>query len=248
MTGNSLTQQQIDTLFTSYRQTNSVEERNRLYEHYSNIPSIIARRFVGRGIELDDLVQVASMSLLKALDRFDVDRGIKFQSFVVPTIVGEIKNYFRDHHQTVKISRKNNESIRKIKLVMNELMLELGQAPTTKQIARRMNIDEETVLELLETIDHLKVASLEALKTNESEGGQQETIGDLDHGFDMVENRDILKQSLKVLDEKEKFVIIERFFHNKSQQVIADKLGVSQMYVSRAEKRALEKMRQAIKE
>jgi len=245
---NSLTQEQIDYLFCQYKKTNSIETRNKLFDQYIKIPSIVARRFSGRGIDLDDLIQVASMSLLKAIDRFDVDRGIKFQSFVVPTIVGEIKNYFRDYNQTVKISRRSNEAIRKMKLVINELSIELGRAPTAKQIGNRMGASEETILELLDTVDNLKIASIDAFYSNENDNAEREIIGDTDKGYDLVEDRQILKRSLEVLDEKEKYVIIERFFHNRSQQSIAVKLNVSQMYVSRAEKRALKKMRKAIKE
>ena len=244
----SLTQQQIDSLFCQYKKTNSLETRNMLFQQYNNIPPIIARRFAGRGIELDDLIQVASISLLKAIDRFDVERGIKFQSFVVPTIVGEIKNYFRDYNQAVKISRKSNEAIRKMKLAINELSIELDRAPTTKQIAERMDVSEETALELMETMDNLKIASIDAFKDGENDQAEKDLVGDMDKGYDLVENRQILKQSLKVLDEKEKYVIIERFFKNRSQQFIANKLNVSQMYVSRAEKRALRKMRDAVKD
>ena len=245
---NSLTQQQIDSLFYQYKKTNSLETRNILFEHYNNIPSIIARRFAGRGIDLDDLVQVASISLLKAIDRFDVERGIKFQSFVVPTIVGEIKNYFRDYNQTVKISRKSNEAIRKLKLAINELSLQLDRAPTAKQIAEHMGVSEETALELMETMDNLKITSIDAFKDGENDQAEKDLVGDTDKGYDLVENRQILKQSLKVLDDKEKYVIIERFFNNRSQQYIANRLNVSQMYVSRAEKRALKKMRDAVKD
>ena len=246
MESKSLTQKQIDSLFLEYRSNSSLSLRNKLFDHYINIPSIVARRFTGRGIELDDLVQVASMSLLKAIDRFDVDRGIKFQSFVVPTIVGEIKNYFRDYNQAIKISRRNNEAMRKMKLSINELSLELQKAPTTKQIADKMGISEENALEILETINNLNVSSFDALKNNETESTEKDMIGSTDKGYDLIEDREILKQSLAVLDEKEKYVIVERFFHNRSQQIIAKKLDVSQMYVSRAEKRALEKMRKAI--
>ncbi len=246
MGSDSLTQQQIDKLFLDYKKTRSLEVRDELFGQYKNIPSIIARRFTGRGIELDDLIQVASMSLLKAIDRFEVERGIKFQSFVVPTIVGEIKNYFRDYNQAIKISRRNNEAIRKMKLVINELSLELEKAPTTNQIAQRMGISEENALEILEAINNLNIASIDALKINGTETGEREVIGDTDKGYNLVEDREMLKQSLQVLDEKEKYVIIERFFHNRSQQSIAERLNVSQMYVSRAEKRALEKMRKAI--
>ncbi len=243
----SLSQEQINSYFTEYQKYGSVEIRNKLYENYNNIPSIIARRFVGRGIELDDLVQVASMSLLKAIDRFDVERGIKFQSFVVPTIVGELKNYFRDYNQKVKISRRNNEAIRKMKLAVNELSLELEKAPTTAQIAAKMEVKEETVLELMEISNNLNIASIDAFSNNEDNPSAENLLGGDEKGYAMVENRELLKMSLEVLDEKERYVIVERFFHNRSQQVIAKKLDVSQMYVSRAERRALEKMRKVIK-
>lgn len=246
MQSTSPTQKDIDLLFVKYKKSGSLDTRNQLFQHYNNIPSIIASRFTGRGIDLDDLVQVASMSMLKAIDRFDMNRGIKFQSFVVPTIVGEIKNYFRDYNQAIKISRRNTEAMRKMKLTINELSLELQKAPTTKQIAEKMKISEENALEILETINNVNVASIDALKNGENDSTQRDTIGDTDKGYELIENREILKQSLDVLDEKEKYVIVERFFHNRSQQAIAKKLEVSQMYVSRAEKRALQKMRSAI--
>ncbi len=247
MESNSLSQEQIDSYFIEYQKSGSVEIRNKIFENYNNIPSLIARRFVGRGVELDDLVQVASMSLLKAIGRFDVRRGIKFQSFAVPTIVGEIKNYFRDHNQKVKISRRNKEDIRRMKLAVNELSLELEKAPTTKQIAEKMGLEEENVLELMEISNNLNIASIDAFTNDEDHPSADNLLGGHEKGYEMVENRELLKISLEVLDEKERYVILERFFNNRSQQSIAKKLEVSQMYVSRAEKRALEKMRKVIR-
>ncbi len=244
---NKLTTLQINNLFSQYKNNNSNDVRDKLYNHFSKIPNMIALRFSGRGIEHEDIVQVASVSLLRAIDRFDVSRGVKFQSFVVPTMVGEIKNYFRDYNQPIKISRRNSEAIIKMKQILNELTIVLEKAPTTKQLAEKMNISQENALELLETANNIKIASLDLKIDENDENDYKAKLGDYDKGFEMIEIREIIKQSLNILDEKEKYIITQRFFNNKSQQTIAHDLNVSQMYVSRAEKRALNKMREAIK-
>ncbi|MCK5129777.1 MAG: sigma-70 family RNA polymerase sigma factor [Clostridiales bacterium] len=241
-----LEQQKINQYFIDYKDTGSVELREKIFTHFSNISNIIAHRFIGRGIDYEDIVQVASVSLLRAIDRFDINRGIKFQSFAVPTMIGEIKNYFRDYNRPIKISRSSSEMIKKMKLAINELTLQLEKVPTTKQIADRLKISEEHTLELLEASNNIKVTSLDAQNDKHDENEHRVKLGNLDKGYEMVENRQLLTQSFKVLDEKEKYIIIQRFFKNKSQQVIAERLNVSQMYVSRAEKKALEKMRKEI--
>lgn len=241
-----LEQNQIDKYFIEYKVSGALNIREKIFNHYSNISNIIAHRFIGRGIDFEDLLQVASVSLLRAIDRYDIDRGVKFQSFVVPTMVGEIKNYFRDFNRPIKISRSNSEMIKKMKLVINELSLELEKSPTTKQIASRMKISEERALELLEATNNIKIASLDVHNEENDENEHRVKLGDYDKGFEIVENRQLLKQSFKVLDEKEKYIIIQRFFKSKSQQVIAEQLHVSQMYVSRAEKKALSKMKKEI--
>lgn len=245
MNKKNLTQEQIDELFREYKISGSLETRDKLFHQFSHISAILARRFIGRGIEYEDIMQVASISLLRAIDRYDVERGIKFQSFVVPTIVGEIKNYFRDNNQSIKVSRRKSEAIKKLKLAISELTIEYERAPTTKQIAKCMDMTEENVLELLEIANNINVTSLDSTDDGE-ENAHRVKLGEYDKGFEIMENRQILIQSLKALEEREKKIIIERFFNNKSQQIIAQQLKVSQMYVSRAEKKALKKLRDEI--
>ena len=237
---------EIERKLHEYCETREKALRNELHGHYCYIAEIMARRFSGRGIEYADLYQVASLALLKALERFDINRGVKLQSFAVPTIVGEIKNYFRNTSHSIKVPRRSNENIKRIKVVVNELTLKLMRSPKASEIAEAMELSEETVLELLETAQNMRPASLDASENDESENDITYRIGLEEKGYNHVENKEFIKTAIGTLNEKEKFIIIERFYKQKSQREVAKSIGVSQMYISRTEKKILDKMRKML--
>ena len=236
-----LTEQEAAELFSEYFNTKDISLRNMLLEQYLYIAQIVAKKFTGRGVEYDDLFQVASLALVSAIERFDPSRGIKFQSFATPTMVGEIKNYFRDKTRILHISRRDSEQL--LKLAEAKQKLSINSRVTPADIAKYMQIDEERVLELLEIQQAISVSSLDAAAGEEEDQQIGDFVGENDKGFTEIENSDFLKWSISKLSDIEKKILHERFWKKRSQKEIAEKLGVSQMYVSRYEKKILEKLR-----
>ncbi len=236
-----LAEKELNDLFIEYFNTRDVSLRNRLLEQYLYIAEIVAKKFSGRGVEYDDLFQVASLALVSAIDRYDPSRGIKFQSFATPTLIGEIKNYFRDKTRLLHISRRDAEQL--LKLSEAKQALSKKEKVTPDDIAKYMQIDVERVLELLEMQQAVSVSSLDATT---GEGDDQQIgdfVGESDEGYKNVENSDFLKWSINRLSDEEKRILHERFWKRRSQKEVADILGVSQMYISRYEKKILEKLR-----
>lgn len=235
-----------DELLIKYNETPSIELRNEIYKRYANVAQTVARKYVGRGIEYEDILQVARMSLLKSIERFDIERGVKLQSFATPTIIGEIKNYFRAYGNSVKISRRSLADITKIKLVINELSVSSSRLPTVAEIADEVDMSEEYVLEMLDVMENSNSTSLDTIYSSENAYTLGDLVGNFDKGYDSVDMKDSIKRALDVLSEKERYIIIERYYKNKSQREVADTLDVSQMYISRAERKIFEKLRHRI--
>ncbi|MEX1377870.1 MAG: sigma-70 family RNA polymerase sigma factor [Eubacteriales bacterium] len=235
-----------EELLKKYHESPSIELRNEIYKRYANIAQAVARKYVGRGIEYEDILQVARMSLLKSIERFDIDRGVKLQSFATPTIIGEIKNYFRAFGNSVKISRRSLADITKIKLAINELSVNLGRLPTVLEIGESVQMDEEYVLEMLDVIENSNSTSLDTIYSNENAYTLGDLVGNFDRGYDEVDIKDSIARALDVLSEREKYIIVQRYYRNKSQREVADTLEVSQMYISRAERKIFEKLRHRI--
>lgn len=235
-----MTEQEEKLLFEKYKKEGSIEARNRLLENYLYIAQIVAKKFVGRGVDYEDLYQVGSVALVNAIERFDADRDIKFVTFATPSLIGEIKNYFRDKTRLMHISRRDSEQL--LKLQEAKRTLEKDH-PTPAELSEVMGVSVERVLELLEIQLATSVTSLDNV-TGEGEDTQiSDFVGTEEQGFAEIEQKDFLKYSLGQLEEKERKIIYERFWRRKSQKEIAEMLGVSQMYVSRAEKKILAKMR-----
>ncbi|MBN2878549.1 MAG: sigma-70 family RNA polymerase sigma factor [Clostridia bacterium] len=232
-----------EELLEKYHKKPTVELRNEIYKRYANVAQAVARKYVGRGIEYEDILQVARMSLLKSIERFDIERGVKLQSFATPTIIGEIKNYFRAYGNSVKISRRSLGDITKIKLIANELSVDLGRQPTVAEIASRADMSEEYVLEMLDVMENSNSTSLDTVYSSENAYTLGELVGNFDKGYDSVDIKDSIKRALDVLSEKERYIIVQRYYKNKSQREVADILDVSQMYISRAERKIFEKLR-----
>ncbi len=246
MTLRKLDEKELSGLFEEYASTRDVNIRNELLEHYLYIADIVAKKFSGRGVDYDDLYQVASLALVSAIDRFDPTRNIKFQSFATPTLIGEIKNYFRDKTRLLHISRRDSEQL--IKLADAKQALSKKEKITPGDIAEYMGIDVERVLELLEMQQAVYVSSLDAAAGDDDSQQVSDFVGTSDDGYQRIENTDFLKWSFKQLKEEEQKILYERFWKKKSQKEVAEEMGVSQMYVSRYEKKILEKLRQFSRE
>lgn len=233
-------------LFLKYQQTRDVEIRNIIFDKYKYMAEIISRKYNNKGIEYEDIFQTACMGLIFAIERFDVSRGFEFTSFATPTILGEIKKYFRDKGWSVKVPRKIQEISKKVNDTNNLLSVELNRAPTVKEIADHINCTEEEVLEAFEARKMFNSHSLdEKFDTNNDDNDMSlmDIVGQEDKEFIKIENDDFIERSLDKLNELERKIIIKRFYSNMTQSEIAKELNISQMTVSRIEKKSLEKLR-----
>ena len=238
-----------DAMLAEYCESRDLELRNQLLAKYLYIAEIAAKKFVGRGVEYDDLFQVASLALIRAIERFDCSRKVKFGSFATPSVIGEIKNYFRDRSRSIRLPRRANEMMKKMLEAQEMLMVELNRPPRPDEIAAALSVSEETVYELMEAKASVKVISLdEAIQSEEGERSLADLIGAEAEEYTLIENMDFLKKSLDQLGEEERRVLIARYIHRNSQRMIAEKMGVSQMYISRLERKVFEKLRKKMME
>ncbi len=237
----------IESLLRQYCETRDINLRNELVKHYLYIAEIIAKKFVNRGVDYDDLFQVASLALIKALDRFDINRGYKFSSFATPTIIGEIKNHFRDKSRIIRLPRKESEMIKKIESAKTYLSNQLGRSPKPEEIGEYLNITTEEVLELMESSYLTNTASLDYYIDDDNETDLMAMVGKEEKNYTRVEDRDVIEKIMSGLGETERKVLYERFYNERSQREIAEEIGVSQMYISRMERRLLERFRSYIK-
>ncbi len=237
---------EVERLLDLYAQTRSSEARNRIVEAHLYIAEIIARKFSGRGVDYDDLFQVAALALTKAVERFDSQRGIQFPSFATPAMVGEVKNYFRDKSRLIRPPRRSAELIRMVETAREACLQALGRSPRVDEIARQAGLSEDEVLQALESAS-IQPVSLDAESAGE-EGEMQLSglLGAEDRGFADFENADLLRRSMDKLSPQQRQVIYLRFFENLSQREVALRTGVSQMTVSRSERSALETMRREL--
>ncbi|MGI5918929.1 MAG: sigma-70 family RNA polymerase sigma factor [Christensenellales bacterium] len=238
--GTALSEQ---ALLERYAKTRSETLRNQILEKYLYIAEIVAKKFVGRGVEYDDLFQVASLALVKALDRFEPSRGVKFASFATPTLVGEIKNYFRDKTRMVRISRRESEMVRKLEEAKAHLTAKYSRSATPEQVAEYMGLSVERVLELMEARSAGYATSLDSYVAAGEDSQLIKLVGSTDDAYEQIEDKDFLKYCFEHLNDVEKKVIEQRYGQNKSQREVAAMLGVSQMYISRIERRILLKFR-----
>ncbi len=234
------------SLFTEYAKNPGVEQRNRIVNKYLHLAEIIARKFVNRGVDYEDIYQIACIALIKAVERFDVTKGVKFVSFATPTIIGEIKRYFRDKGSVIRIPRRIYEVYHKVNHAREQLSQELQRAPRVDEIAEYLGINEESVLEITESWNAYNMQSFDQNVYSDDDLELHETIGAEDNTFERIENRDFLEKSLERFNEAEREFIKMRYFNNKTQKEIAAKLGVSQMYISRLERKVLDKFRKIL--
>ena len=227
------------------------EERQRirgeLVELHLPLVEYLARRFRNRGEWLDDLTQVATIGLIKSIDRFDLSRGVEFSTYATPTIVGEIKRHFRDKGWAVRVPRRLQELKLALTKAISDLAQRLGRAPTVAELAGHLQMSEEEVLEGLESANAYSTVSLDAPDSGDEDApAVAESLGMLDDALEGVEYRESLKPLLERLPPREKKILMLRFFGNMTQSQIATELGISQMHVSRLLARTLAQLREGL--
>ena len=220
--------------------------RDELVVVHLNLVRFLAVRFANRGEPLDDLVQVGTVGLLKAIDRFDLERGVEFTTYATPTIVGEIKRYFRDKGWAVKVPRRLQELNLAVNRASDKLAISLGRSPTVTELAEHLQAGEDEILEAQELGQAYNLLSLDSEVSGEADKKSQtlaDTVGVADAGLELLEDRANLEQAFGVLTGRERVIIYLRFYESISQTEIAKRLNVSQMHVSRLQAKALEKLR-----
>jgi RNA polymerase sigma-B factor len=237
-------------LLRRYHEQGDLAARDELIEQYMSLVRSLARRYAYRGEQLDDLVQIGAIGLIKAIDRFDLDRGVELTTYATPNIIGEIKRHFRDKGWAVRVPRGLQELSVQLSRLVEQLTVQLGRSPTIAEIAKEAGVEEEQVLEAIESGRAYSSVSLSAGAIGDEDGELDplETIGTIEHEYEVSEDRAMLEPGFRVLDERERRILHLRFFEGLTQSQIATQIGISQMHVSRLIRRALEKIREEIAE
>jgi RNA polymerase sigma-B factor len=224
--------------------------RDKLVEGHLPVARHIARRFAHRGEPLDDLEQVATLGLINAVDRFEPGRGVDFLSYAVPTITGEVRRHFRDQGWAMRVPRRLKDLHVTLGAAMSELSQRLGRAPTATELATHLGLPRDQVVEGLEAANAYRGKSLDSLLVDEdnSSGTLGDAIGSADGELERVEYRESLQPLLAALPERERTILMLRFFGNMTQTQIADRIGISQMHVSRLLAQTLTTLRDGLAE
>ncbi len=242
-----LERREVRALFLEYKRADSEPERirlrERLVDQYIGLVEFLARRFRNRGEPLEDLVQVGTIGLLKAIDRFDLDREVEFSTYATPTIVGELKRHFRDKGWAVRVPRRVQELNLRLGAVVSTLSQELGRSPTIPEIAQSAKVSEEEVVEAIEAGHAYRFTSLDAPAREEDEMSLSAELGEEDQGLIDSEHRVTLSPLIAQFPPRERMILHLRFFEGLTQSEIAGRLGISQMHVSRLLARALAQLR-----
>lgn len=221
-----LTKEEKKELFLEYYKTKDQDLRTILIEEYLYIAEILSRKYIGKGIDYDDIYQVASIGLIYSVDRFDPTKGYEFSSFATPTIIGEIKKYFRDKGWTIRVPRRIQELSKKIMIAKNKLSQEYQRTPTVEDIAEFLNASPEEIIESMEASKVYTPQSLDIVydSGDDKKMSLQDLIGEDEKYFDKIDLKDFLLKSMKNLNEVEKTILIDRYFNKKTQIVIAKKI------------------------
>jgi RNA polymerase sigma-B factor len=231
-----------------YHEGGDLAARDQLIERYMSLVRSLARRYAYRGEQLDDLVQIGSIGLIKAIDRFDVDRGVELTTYATPNIIGEIKRHFRDKGWSVRVPRGLQELNVKLSKLIEEQTIQLGRSPTIPELAKVAGVDEELVVEAIESGRAYSTVSLSTGGGGDDEGELDplESLGAEEQQYEVSEDRAMLAPGFRALDERERLIIHLRFFKGLTQSQIAQQVGISQMHVSRLIRRALDRIRDEI--
>ena len=236
-------------LLRRYHEEGDLQAREQLIEQYMSLVRSLARRYSYRGEQLEDLVQIGAIGLIKAIDRFDLNRGVELTTYATPNLIGEIKRHFRDRGWSVRVPRGLQELNIQLSRLLEELTVQYGRSPTIPELAKAAGVTDEEVLEALESGRAYSAASL-STGTVGQDGDQDldplETIGTEEHQYEVSEDRAVLAPGFRALDERERRILHLRFFEGLTQSQIAQQVGISQMHVSRLIRRSLEKIREEI--
>ncbi|HZD87710.1 MAG TPA: SigB/SigF/SigG family RNA polymerase sigma factor [Gaiellaceae bacterium] len=237
-------------LLRRYHEDGDLQAREKLIEQYMSLVRSLARRYSYRGEQLEDLVQIGAIGLIKAIDRFDLERGVELTTYATPNIIGEIKRHFRDKGWSVRVPRGLQELNVQLSRLVEQLTVQLGRSPTIPELAKAAGVEEEEVLEALES-----GRAYTSLSLSVGGGGGDdddldplESLGTEEHQYEVSEDRAVLAPGFKALDERERKILQLRFFEGLTQSQIAQQVGISQMHVSRLIRRSLEKIRETIAE
>jgi RNA polymerase sigma-B factor len=231
-------------LFERWRRDRDREARDELIARFLPLARKLARRYVQSSEPYDDLVQVASLGLVKAVERFDPDRGFAFTSFAVPTIVGELKRYFRDTGWAIHVDRGAQERARKINEARQAISARTGRPPRVDELAQYLELSEEEVLDGLQVAEAYGTVSLDAPMVGEEDASRLDSIGDEDVRLGLVDDQTTIFAAAKHLPQREREILYLRFGEDLTQSEIAERVGVSQMQVSRLLRRSLHRLRQ----
>ena len=238
----------VESLLVAYHRDGDQGAREQALVELLPLVRALASRYAGRGEPLEDLVQVGSLGLIKAVDRFDVDRGVEFTSYAIPTIVGEMRRHFRDKAWAMHVPRRLKELSLRLSRTLDELTTELGRSPTIAELAQATGVEEEDVVDALDSANAYTTRSLHAPFEDGSDDSLSDKLGTDEAGYAEVEDGALVASGLEALDERERQIVELRFFEEMTQSQIAAEIGISQMHVSRLLRRALATMRGRIEE
>ena len=245
------TQNQTSELLKEYAKHPTVELRNKIVEDNLYIVDILIRKYLGKGVDYEDLYQVGAIGLVSAVERFDPSKGYEFRSFATPTILGEIKKYFRDKEWSLKVPRRMKEIAGKVQETKEKLTAKLGRVPDVQEIAEATGFSHEQIIQAMESAKAYGTYSLDSASNSSSDeeaeaNALEQYIGFEDSGFEKVEMSEIINNVLSSLSDTYRYIFKQRFLLNKSQAEIAKHLGVSQMTVSRSEKAIIERFKKEL--
>jgi RNA polymerase sigma-B factor len=249
MNGMAVERDELTGLLEAYRGGDE-SARDRIVERYLPLVRSLASRYAGRGEAFEDLVQVGSIGLLLAIERFDTERGVQFATYAVPTIVGEIQRHFRDRTWALHVPRRMKELSLRLTRTIETATADLGRAPTIAELAEATGIDEDEVVEALETYHAYSARSLSQPLGSDAAGEEtmQDVLGAEEIGYEEVEDGALVQVGLAALDPRERLIVELRFFEGLTQSEIAARVGISQMHVSRLLRRALVTMQGRLEE
>lgn len=234
-------------LFIKYKNNPTRELRNEIVEKHLYMVDILIRKYLGKGVEYDDLYQVGALALVSAVERFDPEKGFEFSSFATPTILGEIKKYFRDKQWSLKVPRRLKEIAAKVQETKEALYTEYHRKPTVEEISDAAGFSKEQIIEALESSQAYGTYSLDKTFDDMGEDGESPLLekyaGFVEKGYERIEISEIIKKVMETFSAQQRYICRQRFIYNRSQAEIAKALDVSQMTVSRAEKTIISKFK-----
>ncbi len=250
MTARSGSEVPVAELFVEYRRTGDRALRNQLVEKNLHVADYFVKRYSRRGVSADDLRQLALLAIVHAVDRFDPEMGVAFSTFASRTIEGEVKRYFRDRTWSVRPPRRAQELHLELRRTDEELTQRLGRSPTVAELARTLDVSEDHVLEALEAGTAHQAASLDQPAPGDEDGGPRSDrmVSEIDSGYGRVDHEMIVRDLIAELPERERTIVYLRFFENLTQPEIAERVGVSQSYLSRILRKTLLELRERLEE